>query len=201
VLQAVKEYLAAGGPLQWIAQVNRRSKHEMDFAIRAAVEIGCKAIYIHGALVDDAYARRDTSELGAWLELVRSYGLPAGVAGHDPRAHRWVDSLRIADFHAVCFFNCGSLHDGKGEKFQLSDVPVAAETVRSIRNPCIAYKVMGAGRIDARMALEYAYASIKPGDVVNVGMHRGDRDDMVQVNAAMVSEILEAQETAERAHA
>ena len=31
---------------------------------------------------------------------------------------------------------------------------------------------------------------IKPGDVVNVGMHRGDKDDMVEENVALVEEIL-----------
>jgi len=40
------------------------------------------------------------------------------------------------------------------------------------------------------MALEHALEGIKDTDVVNVGMHRGDRDDMVEKNAAIVSEIL-----------
>jgi hypothetical protein len=65
--------------------------------------------------------------------------------------------------------------------------------VRRIERPCIAYKIMGAGRIDARMAFEYAFDHIKPGDVVNVGMHRGDRDDMVEANAALVRETLAAE--------
>ena len=56
--------------------------------------------------------------------------------------------------------------------------------------PCIGYKIMGAGRIDARMAFEYAYENIKPGDVVNVGMHRGDKDNMVEENAALAREFL-----------
>lgn len=190
VVQAVQEYLAAGGRLQWIAQVNRWVRLDMADAIGAAVETGCRALYIHGALVDDAYRRRDDKLVAAWCDIARSYGVPVGVAGHDPAAHRWVDSLGVADFHAVCFFNCGSVHEGEGERFQLSDVAAATETIRAICRPCIAYKVMGAGRIDARMALEQAYAAIKPGDVVNVGMHRADRDDMVQANAALVSEIL-----------
>ena len=46
------------------------------------------------------------------------------------------------------------------------------------------------GRIDPRMAFEYALDHIKPTDVVNVGMHRGDKDNMVEENVAMVEEIL-----------
>ena len=98
--------------------------------------------------------------------------------------------LGVADFHAVCFFNCGSLHHGKGDRFQLADMAKAVECITRIRKPCIAYKIMGAGRIAARMAFEYAFDAIKPTDVVNVGMHRGDRDDMVEENTALVREIL-----------
>ncbi|MBA4388863.1 MAG: hypothetical protein C0404_12845 [Verrucomicrobia bacterium] len=190
VLQAVREYLGAGGRLQWIAQINRRSKPDMTVAAKEAAEIGCKAIYFHGAQVEELYARRDAATLKNWCDTVRSHGVPVGVAAHAPEVHRWVDSLNLVDFHAVCFFNCGSLHSGKGERFSLADVAPAAETVRAIRKPCIAYKIMGAGRIDARMALEYAFSMIKPGDVVNVGMNRGDKDGIVKENAGMVQSIL-----------
>jgi hypothetical protein len=40
------------------------------------------------------------------------------------------------------------------------------------------------------MAFEYAFESIKENDVVNVGMYRGDKDDMVEENARLVNEIL-----------
>ena len=191
VIQAVREYLSGGGRLQWIAQVNRRAKTDMTLAVQEAVEIGCKAIYFHGAQADGLYSQRDAKTLETWCATVRAHGIPVGVAGHAVETHRCVDSLNLVDFHTVCFFNCGSLHDGKGEKFRLRDVAPAAETIRGIRKPCIAYKIMGAGRIDPKMALEFALTSIKPTDVVNVGMHRGDKDNMVEENAATVREILE----------
>ena len=192
VLQAVTEYLADGGGLQWIAQLNCRTKPDMAEAVQEAVDIGCSAFYFHGGLVDDLYRRQDLETLEGWVETARQHGLPIGVAGHAPAAHLWVDSLDLVDFHAVCFFNCGSLHDGAGEKFRLADMSAAVDVIRRIEKPCIGYKIMGAGRIDARMAFEYAFEEIKPTDVVNVGMHRGDQDDMVEENAAVVREILGA---------
>ncbi|NLG36006.1 MAG: hypothetical protein GX548_11690 [Lentisphaerae bacterium] len=72
----------------------------------------------------------------------------------------------------------------------LAHIAPAAETTRAISKPCIAYKIMGAGRMDPRMALEYALTQIKPTDVVNVGMHRGDKDDMVEEDASIVRELL-----------
>ena len=162
----------------------------MRAAIDEAVELGCAAVYFHGALVDRAYAEQDAETIRAWCAHARSRGVPVGVAGHAPQAHLWVDSLDVTDLHAVCLLSCGSLHTGKGEKFRLADMAPALAAVRQIQKPCIAYKIMGSGRIDARMAFEHAFEQIKPGDVVNVGMHRGDRDDMVEVNAALVREIL-----------
>ncbi|MFH2069006.1 MAG: hypothetical protein ABII89_06055 [Candidatus Omnitrophota bacterium] len=190
VLQAVREYLRDGGSLQWIAQVNQPAETDMTLAIHETVKIGCKAIYFHGGLVEDVFRRKDIETLRNWCDQARSYNVPVGVAGHSPEVHYWVDSLGIADFHTVCFFNCGSLHDGKGDKFRLSDLAPATETIRTIRKPCIAYKIMGAGRIDPRMALEYAFTSIKTTDVVNVGMYRGDKDDIVEENASILREIL-----------
>jgi hypothetical protein len=193
VVSATREYLASGGRLQWIAQVNKLRHRTMNEAIGDVVRMGCKALYIHGAVTDRAYRERDEESLRTWCDHARSLGVPVGVAGHNPEAHLWVESLDIVDFHAVCGFNCGSIREGKGERFVLSDLPVAMDCIRRIRKPCIAYKIMGAGRIDPVMALESAFEAIKPCDVVNVGMHRGDRDDMVEVNVAIVSGILSEQ--------
>jgi hypothetical protein len=190
VLQSVKDYLAGGGPLQWIAQLTDRPYGSMIAALDDAVQIGAKAAYFHGGLVDGLYASRDDAPLREWADHARSLHLPIGVAGHAPPVHDWVASLGVVDFHVVCFFNCGSLHAGQGQRFRLADVAPAAECVRRLDKPCIAYKVMGAGRIDAAMALEYAFEHIKPGDVVNVGMYRGDKDDMVEEDVALVRAIL-----------
>jgi hypothetical protein len=191
VLQAIREYLSAGGTLQWIAQLNCIDQPDMFRAIDEAVAIGCKAVYFHGWQMDEAYKAHDEEKLRVWCEHARKAGVPVGVAGHAPEVHLWVDSLGIADFHCVCFFNCGSLHAGGGEHFDLANVFAATEAVRRIRKPCIGYKIMGAGRIEARMAFEYAFGHIKPGDMVNVGMFRGDKNDMVEENVALVREILE----------
>jgi hypothetical protein len=187
VVKAVREYLYNGGRLQWIAQVN--CKTEMLLDIKEVVELGCRAIYFHGALGDEVYRKQDADKLHTWCKYARSLGVPVGVAGHAPEVHRWVASLGIVDFHAVCFFNCGSLHNGQGDKFRLSDIAPSVDAIHSIQKPCIAYKIMGAGRIDPRMALEYALTMIKPNDVVNVGMYRGDKDGMVEENVAIVQSI------------
>ncbi|NCO42197.1 MAG: hypothetical protein COZ06_31520 [Armatimonadetes bacterium CG_4_10_14_3_um_filter_66_18] len=189
VLQATQEYLAEGGKLQWIAQVNCRLTTMLD-AVDEVVESGCKALFFHGGQVDARYSEQDEKTLRAWVDHAHSHGIPVGVAGHAPKVHLWVDSLDLVDFHAVCFFNCGSLHDGAGDKFSLRDVAPAAQCTRQLAKPCIGYKIMGSGRLDALMAFEYAFENLKPTDVVNVGMHRGDKDNMVEENVALVQRVL-----------
>jgi hypothetical protein len=190
VMQAVREQFATGTDMTWIAQVNNRSKPSLQDALDEVVDIGASAAYLHGARTDGAYAEGDEKLIAEWAEHGHARGIPVGVAGHAPQAHLWVNGLDLVDFHAVCFFNCGSLHEGEGEKFQLTDMARAVNVIQHIEKPCIGYKIMGAGRIDARMAFEYAFESIKPGDVVNVGMHRGDKDGVVEENAQLVREIL-----------
>jgi hypothetical protein len=192
VIETVQDYLQAGGSLQWVAQLSNRNFPSMEATIDAAIGTGAKAAYFHGGIVDELFAKQDGGTLRAWVEHARACGLPIGVAGHAPATHYWVDSLGLVDFHVVCFFNCGSLHSGKGHKFKLADVFPAAECCRRLPKPCIAYKIMGAGRIDAAMAFEFAFANIKAGDVVNVGMHRGDKDGMVEENVALVKGLLGA---------
>ena len=191
VIQTTAEYIAEGGPLQWIAQVSSRNFPNMQSAVDDSIKIGCKAAYLHGGFVDSLYKNKEEKALRDYIRHGQSQGIPMGVAGHHPDVHFWVDSLDLVDFHVVCFFNCGSLHSGQGHKFKLADVFPAAKCIQKLEKPCIGYKIMGSGRIDPLMAFEYAFENIKPGDVVNVGMHRGDKDDMVEENVAHVRRILE----------
>jgi hypothetical protein len=193
VIGTVRSYLRDGGPLQWIAQLNPRPYPSMEAAIDDAIAIGASAAFVHGGYTDRLFDSGDAATLARWANHARAAGLPIGVAGHSPAAHDWVNSLDVVDFHAVCFFNCGSVHNGAGERFSLPDAIAAAACCRRIAKPCIGYKIMGAGRIEARMAFEHAFENLKPGDVVNVGMHRGDKDGMVEENAALVREILAAE--------
>ncbi len=186
----MREYYSEGGRIQWILQVGVKPDEFRD-AVARGVRLGARAAYIHGGTGDKAYAERDLDALKEPIGHIHDHGILAGVGSHSPEAHRWMYEAGLpADFHVVSFFNCGSLHDGKGEKFDAQDPPPACEVMREIHKPCIGYKIMGAGRVDAREALEFAFANIKPGDCVNVGMYRGDNDNMVEENAATVAAIL-----------
>ncbi|MGE4564162.1 MAG: hypothetical protein AB7F32_04775, partial [Victivallaceae bacterium] len=183
VIEATAKYLAEGGKMQWVAQLNGRLLPNMEAAIDQSVGYGAVAGYFHGALVDDLFAAKDADTLKRWVEHARKRNLVIGCAGHNVDTHYWVDTLNLVDFHAVPFFNCGSVHSKiGGERFQLDDVFEATKLIRILKKPCIAYKVHGAGRNDAKMAFDYAIRNIKPGDVINVGKHRCDNDNKIEDN-------------------
>ncbi len=193
-LRVMREYRNEGGDLQWIAQVGRDAgggNWSWKKRFQQALSAGASAGFLHGGILDDLYAERKAADLAAILEDVHSLGMPVGLAGHSPAAHLWADSLGLpVDFHMVCFYDCGSVHAGKGDRFLPEDPPAAIDAIRRIAKPCIGYKIMGAGRVAPRAAFEFALNGIKPGDCVNVGMHRGDNDRMIEENVNMVREVL-----------
>ena len=141
--------------------------------------------------MDELFKNQDEAQFKAWVKYGKSKGVPVGAAGHDVETHRWMASFDVLDFHVVPFFNCGSVHSKLGgERFQLEDPPKAVEFIQSMKKPCIAYKILGAGRLDATMAFDYALRNIKPGDVINVGMNRADNDNIVEEDVAIVERML-----------
>lgn len=190
VIKTVATYRAMKGPMQWLAQVSYRTLGSMENAIDQVAAMGCRAMYVHGALTDTLYEKKDAASLRAWVAYARAKGLPVGVAAHAVEAHAWVHELELVDFHVVPLFNCGSVHTTGGDRFQLDDVFRATELIRSLPKPCIAYKILGAGRLDAAMAIDYALRHIKAGDVINVGINRQDRDDMVEYDVSLVERVL-----------
>lgn len=192
IWRMLREYRNEGGKLQWFAQMGGESPtHEAN--INQAAANGALAYYIHGGVIDALYEAGNLDRVRQLVDLIHAKGMLAGLAGHNPEAHRWVYDAGVpADFHVVCFYNCGSVHAGKGERFDPADTPHAVEVIQHIQKPCIAYKVMGAGRRPWREALEYAYANIKPSDIVNLGMYTGDNPTMVQDNVELVCSLLGA---------
>ena len=190
VVEATQKYLSGGGRLQWIAQAGTASLEDMPGCVDKAVETGASALFFHGGIVDNLFAAGDETTLRQWVSHTRRHGIPIGSAAHSPEVHYWMDNMDLLDFHVVCFFNCGSLRNSGGHRFHLTNALQATECIRRLRKPCIGYKIMAAGRIDATMAFEYAFDNIKSTDVVNVGMHRGDKDDMVEENAGIVQRLL-----------
>jgi hypothetical protein len=80
------------------------------------------------------------------------------------------------------------------DKFPGTDPARMARTLRAVKKPCIAFKLMAASRNcttpeSTRKAFEFAFANIKPTDMVDVGIFQKYKNQVVE-NAAFVRDIL-----------
>lgn len=189
ILRALREYRNQGGRLQWIAQTAPEML-SLERNIREAVAGGAQAVYLHGGWLDQQWEAGNIGAVRDGLAMIRDQGVPAGIAAHVPRFHLEAAEQLDFDFHMVCCFNCGSVHAGRGEQFVLDDVPVALDAIARLERPCIAYKVLGAGRYDPEVMLPQVYGAIKPSDLVLMGFWTKYHTTQVEDTVALVEQIL-----------
>ena len=82
-----------------------------------------------------------------------------------------------------------------GEIYLPSDPPRMFKVIQATKKPCLAYKVLAAGRrvgtpAEVRSAFETAVKNIKPTDAMIVGMYQ-QFGDQVGDNSALVRELCE----------
>jgi hypothetical protein len=80
-----------------------------------------------------------------------------------------------------------------GEVYLPSDPPRMFKVIRSVKKPCLAYKVLAAGRrvnsaSEVRECFKTALSNVKPTDALIVGMYQ-QHGDQVGANAALVREL------------
>lgn len=172
-------YLAGGGKLKiWIAQCHgppEKMEQEIDYAING----GAKAVFIQGARAEQQVGRKNFDTLRRWVQRIKDAGLPAGTGAHWPEVPGELEKRKFpTDFYFQCFYNVSRIGQwGSAER----ETAVAA--IRKIDKPVVAYKILGAGRLPAQAAFEYAFAKLRRKDGVCVGIHRGDAVDHIRQNA------------------
>ena len=137
-----------------------------------------------------------------YLKQVRDAGLLVGVSTHMPDVVDAVESKGWdVDYYMTCVYErhrsaedleklLGHVPIPVGEVYLTSDPPRMFEAIRNTKRPCLAFKILAAGRLSERpqwveQAFRETFQSIKPTDAVIVGMY--DRySDQPGENAAFV---------------
>ncbi len=143
------------------------------------------AIVHHGSDTDRLMRAGQAGKIHDFVKKVQDAGLPAGISTHNPDyLARIEDSGWGNDFYMACCYYVsrpseeirGRMGDDLlGETFLASDPAKMLAHVRQIRKPCLAFKILAAGRlcnskVSVEKAFQFAYANIKPADGAVVGM-------------------------------
>lgn len=194
MMRLYRDYLMGGGKLAWVAQTASELSDQAAH-VKSLAAGGAAAIYLHGTWVDNLFHEGREGEVGDLLKSTRDTGVAVGLGTHRPEVIRHAEERGWdLDFYMACFYNLArqpkrvAAVEGLApaeEKYQAADRELMAATIRSVSRPCLAFKILAAGRNCStpealRAAFEYAYASIKPTDAVVVGVFQRDRDELAE---------------------
>ncbi len=180
----IDRYRANGGKLLYLCQTGKSEDtfvEELDEIMKHKPAAVC----IHGELADKMYYAGRAEKLEGLLNEIRRRNVPAGLCAHCPQVLTMAEQKRWKpDFYMASVYNLtlpGRQADADGESFHEEDVPIMYGVIRQLTAPVIALKILGAGRRsrtqeDARNAFDEAFASMKQGDGVLVGMFDKDID-------------------------
>jgi hypothetical protein len=149
---------------------------------------GCIAIAHHGEVTDKRFKTGELDKIHDYLKQVRDAGLLVGVSTHMPAVVDAVESKGWdIDYYMTCVYQrhrtqqeleamLGEAPLPVGEVYLQKDPARMYEAVRRTKRPCLAFKILAAGRLSDRrnlveQAFREAFSSIKPTDGVIVGMY------------------------------
>jgi hypothetical protein len=148
------------------------------------------AMVHHGGVTDKLFAEGKQAEVHDFIKAAHDCGVLAGVSAHNPQCiERVADAGWPVDFFMTCFYfltrhtlEGGGTHDSPLPLLEVSypfykDDPLAmTKVIRAVPQPCLAFKILAAGRRcasqeEVQAAFRFAFENIKPTDGVIVGMY------------------------------
>jgi hypothetical protein len=143
------------------------------------------AMVHHGGVTDRLFDEGKSRVVHDYVKAVRDCGLLAGVSAHNPDVIKQIaDEGWEVDFFMTCFYFLTRNHDKEDQmsiipvgnyNFFMDDPLAMTKVIRQVKQPCLAFKILGAGRLcsnedKVRAAFQFAFENIKTTDGVIVGM-------------------------------
>jgi len=199
-LDLYERHRREGGRLQYISLA--REEPDDPGAIERIAKAGAIAIAHHGEVTDRLFKSGQIDSMRDFLRKARDAGVMVGVSTHIPAVVDWVESKGWdVDFYMTCAYErhrtreelkalLGHVPIPVREVYLEEDPPRMFRTMRQTSKPCLAFKILAAGRLCDRQetverAFRETFRQIKPGDAVIVGMYP-EYEDQVKINAGYV---------------
>jgi hypothetical protein len=149
---------------------------------------GCLAVAHHGEVTDNLFKAGKLDEVHDFLKRVRDNGMLAGVSTHMPAVVDAIESKGWEpDYYMTCVYErnrsneelkklLGYVPIPPREVYLEEDPPRMFQAMRNAPRPCLAFKILAAGRLcDRKETVERAFREtfqgIKPSDAVIVGIY------------------------------
>ena len=202
-LTDLERYRSAGGTMNWLCLGNPDWDQHPEFIDDAAKH---KPIGIspHGHLNERLHRQKKYNVLTDRLKRIRDQGVLVGLSAHDPTLIETAEEKGWdVDYYMTALYFLSRTKDEQrailgndlplGEIYLPSDPPRMFKAIKATSKPCLAYKILAAGRrigspAEVRRCFDEAFASIKAQDAAIVGMYQ-QFGDQVAENAAVVREI------------
>lgn len=202
-LQDVERVREAGVKFNWLCLGNSDWDQHLE-RIADAAKRGPIGIAPHGALAERLHRQNKLAVLTDILKRIRDQGVRVGLSAHNPALIELAEEKGWdVDYYMCCLYYLTRpreeftklLGDALplGEIYLPSDPPRMFRVIRTVKKPCLVYKVLAAGRrigspAEVRQCFETAFSNLKPSDAVIVGMYQ-QFGDQVGDNAALVREL------------
>jgi hypothetical protein len=202
-LADVDRYRSEGGTMHWLC-LGKPDWDQHPENIADAARHKPIGIAPHGALGERLHRQKKYDVLTGLLKRIRDQGVLVGLSAHDPTLIEEAEERGWdVDYYMGALYYLTRPKDEArkilgadlplGEIYLPSDPPRMFKAIQGTTKPCLAYKVLAAGRRigspgEVRRCFEEAFAGIKPTDALIVGMYQ-QFGDQVGDNAALVRDV------------
>lgn len=181
-----ERYLASGGNMHLVA-IATNNPEDLVKAVKPM------AVWVIGEITDNAFHAGKMGTVRDYCKKLRDLGVKmVGVGSHIPEVLTMVEEQGWdVDFYAGCAYNrrrtieqlrglfSGELPEMPQEVYLQDDPPRMYKVFRQTKKPCIAFKILAAGRVRSpEAAFKLAFESIKPTDLICVGMCPRIKDEV-----------------------
>jgi hypothetical protein len=175
-LRVWNKYRENGGKLKiWVAQPDRQPMEE---EILTAVRNGSQAICIQGCNIDGQVNKGRWEVVRGWLELIKSHGLPAGMATHGSNTHLDAEEKGLpTDFYHQTMY--------RPDNYVKAGLEQSLATIEKLDKTVVGYKVLGAGRLRPQDTLPYVFSRLKRKDGICVGVFPKKNRNEIRENVAV----------------
>ena len=196
-MEDFQRYRSEGGNMNWFLLGDFEMMTDLTLISKVAKESKPIGIAHHGNRTDERFQAGQKNKVKEFCKAVRDAGVLVGVSAHNPAVFDIIESENWdVDYYQTCLYRLTRSREEARKEFEKSpldsggmfmerDPERMCKIIRQAKKPCLAFKILAAGRnidrpqmVDA--AFRFAFENIKPGDAVIVGMCPKFKDEITE---------------------